>query len=58
MATPPWGGAGQARHQATVSLDNPGPQEPADQPQHLAIGDAFFHQTHQDLVVDVVESMR
>ena len=48
--------AGQARREATMLFDNPGPQERADQAQHLAVGDALGDQAHQDLVIDIVEA--
>ena len=48
--------AGQARREPAVLSDDPGPQKPADQAQHLPIGDALGDQTHQDLVIDIVEA--
>jgi len=36
--------------------DDAGPQKRADQAQHLPIGDALGNQSHQDLVIDIVEA--
>jgi len=55
-ATPPLWRAGQARREPAVLFDDAGPQEPADQAQHLAVGDALGDQAQQDLVVDIVET--
>ena len=48
--------AGQARREPAMLFDDAGPQEPADQAQHLAVGDALGDQAHQDLVIDIVEA--
>jgi DNA invertase Pin-like site-specific DNA recombinase len=48
--------AGQARREPAVLFDDAGPQKPADQAQHLPIGDALGDQAHQDLMVDIVKT--
>jgi hypothetical protein len=50
--------AGQACREPAVLGDNPGPQKPADQAQHLSTGDALGDQTHQDPMVDIVKNRR
>ena len=37
-------------------VDYTGSEEQADQPENLAVSDPLFHQTHQHLVVDVIET--
>jgi hypothetical protein len=54
--TPTLRRAGQARREPAVLFNNPGPQEPADQTQHLTVGDAIGHQAHQDLMIDIIKT--
>ena len=56
VAPPPCGVPVRLAANPPCCSDNPGPQKPADQAQHLPIGDALGDQTHQDLVIDIVEA--
>jgi hypothetical protein len=49
--------AREGLRESTLQLNNPSPQERADQTQDLAILDALGHQVHQDVMVDVVEGL-